>query len=173
VSLVADQVRRVLGIELSDVSGSVFAGEIPLPDRLVNRLIAQRLAGAALPVEAVRVEAHHGGRLTIVVSMRGSLFPPMTIAAQIEEQPRFPDAPFLGLRWTMAGMRALSLVAAPVLNYFKRLPQGFHAEGDRITVDLGDLLRSRGLGELIDYITRVQVGTRDGAIVVEFALRVP
>jgi hypothetical protein len=173
MSLVADKVRRALGIELPEVAGSIFAGEIPMSNALVNRLIAERLAGAQLPIAAVRMEAHDGDRLTIVLSMRGSLIPDVTIAAKIEEQPHFPNPAVLWLRWTLPAMRALSFVAAPALAYFKKLPPGIRVEGDRIAVDLAELLRSRGLGELMDYITRVNVTTREGAIIVAFALRVP
>ena len=173
MSLVADKVRRVLGIELPEIAGSVFAGEVPLPNALVNRLIARRLAAAQSPIAGVRVEAHDGNRLTIVLSMRGSLIPDVTIEAQIEEQPHFPAPAVLWLRWTLPAMRALSFFAAPALTYFKKLPPGVRVEGDRIAVDFAELLRSRGLGELIDYVTRVNVTTREGAIIVAFALRVP
>ena len=173
MSFVAEKVRQVLGIELPEIAGSVFAGEIPLSNALVNRLIVQRLSAAQLPIAAVRMEAHDGNRLTIVLSMRGSLIPDVTIAAQIEEQPHFPGPAVLWLRWTLPAMRALSFVAAPALTYFKKLPPGVRVDGDRIAVDFAELLRSRGLGELMDYITRVNVTTREGAIVVAFALRVP
>jgi hypothetical protein len=173
VSLVAEKVRRLLGIDLPEIAGSVFAGEIPLSNALVNRLIMQRLAAAQLPIAGVRVEAHDGDQLRIVLSMRGSLIPDVTIKAQIEEQPQFPGPAVLWLRWTLPAMRALSFVAAPVLAYFKKLPPGIRVDGDRIAVDFADLLRSRGLGELMDFITRVNVTTREGAIVVAFALRVP
>jgi hypothetical protein len=173
VSLVADKVRRALGIELPEVAGSVFAGEIPLTNALVNRLIMQRLSAANLPIAAVRVEAHAGDRLTLVLSMRGALFPDVTIGAQIEEQPQFPGSPVLWLRWALPAMRALSFFAAPALAYFKKLPPGIRVDGDRIAVDFAEVLRSRGFEELMAFITRVNVTTRDGAIVVAFALRVP
>jgi hypothetical protein len=173
VSLVADKVRRLLGIDLPDIAGSVFAGEIPLSNALVNRLIMQRLAAAQLPIAGVRVEAHAGDQLTIVLSMRGSLIPDVTITARIEEQPQFPGPAVLWLRWTLPAMRALSIFAAPALTYFKKLPPGIRVDGDRIAVDVAELLRSRGLEELMDYITRVNVTTRESAIVVAFALRIP
>ena len=173
MATVADQVRRVSGIELAEISGALLAGEVPLSNALVNRLIAQRLQTMQLPFAGIRVEAHEGDNLTIVLPVPGSLIPDVTIAARIEEQPQFPGQPVLGLRWTLPAMRALSLVAAPVLAYFKKLPSGIRVDGDRVAIDLGELLRSRGLGELMDYLTRVHVSTREGAIVVAFALRVP
>jgi hypothetical protein len=173
VSLVADKVRRLFGIDLPEIAGSVFAGEIPLSNALVNRLIMQRLSTTQLPFAGVRVEAHAGDQLTIVLSMRGSLIPDVTIHAHIEEQPQFPGPAVLWLRWTLPAMRALSMFAAPALAYFKKLPPGIRVDGDRIAVDLAELLRSRGLEEVMTYLTRVNVTTREGAIVVAFALRVP
>jgi hypothetical protein len=173
VSLVADKVRHALGIELPEIAGSLFAGELVLPNALVNRLVAERLSSAQLPIAAARMEAHAGDRLTFVLSLRGSFIPDVTITAQIEEQPQFPGVPVLWLRWTLPAMRALSFFAASALTFFKKLPPGIHVEGDRIALDFAELLRSRGLEELKDYITRVNVNTREGAIVVAFALRVP
>ena len=173
MSVLSDRVRRVLGIDLPELSGSLLAGEIPLRNGLVNRLIAQRLAVTQSPVEGVRIEAHDGDRLTIVLSMRGSIMPDVRIAARIEQQPQFPGPAVIGLRWTVPGMGPLSLFAGPALAYFKKLPSGISVDGDRIEIALPELLRSRNLGELMDYITRVNITTREGALLVEFALRVP
>jgi hypothetical protein len=173
MSALADRVRQMLGIELHEVSGALLAGEIPLPDGLVNRLIAQRLATTQAQIAAVRVAAHDAGHLTIVLSLRGSLMPEVKIAAHIEQQPEFPAPAVLGLRWTVPGMGPLALFAGPALALFKKLPPGIRVEGERIEIALVELLRSQGLGEVADYITRVNVTTREGAVLLEFALRVP
>jgi hypothetical protein len=173
MSMLGERVRPMLGIELPEIAGTLLAGEIPLRNGLVNRLIAQRLATTSTPVAAVRIDAHDGDRLTIVLSMRGSIMPDVRIAARIEQQPEFPGPAVLGLRWTVPGMGPLSLFAGPALSYFKKLPPGIRVDGDRAEVAFAELLGSRGLGELMDYITRVRITTRDGAILVEFALRVP
>jgi hypothetical protein len=168
-----DQVRRMLGIELSEVSGTLLAGEVPLRNALVNRLIAQRLATTQSPVAGVHIEPHEGERFTIVLSMRGSMMPDIRIEAHIEQQAEFPSPAVLGLRWTMPGMGRLSLLAGPALSYFKKLPPGIRLDGDRIEVAIPELLRSRGMGELMDYITRLHITTREGATIAAFALRVP
>jgi hypothetical protein len=115
MSVLTDRVRQVLGIELPEISGTLFAGEIPLRNALVNRLVAQRLAMTQSPVAGVRIEAHDDDRLTIVLSMRGSIMPEVRIAARIEQQPQFPGPAVLGLRWTVPGMGPLSLLAGPAL----------------------------------------------------------
>ncbi len=168
-----EQVRRMLGIELSEISGTLLAGEVPLRNALVNRLIAHRVATLQSPVDGVRIEPHDGERVTIVLSMRGSIMPDIKIEAQIEQQAEFPAPAVLLLRWTMPGMGKLSLLAGPALSYFKKLPPGIRVDGDRIEVSIAELLRSRGMGELMDYMTRLHITTREGVIIAAFALRVP
>jgi hypothetical protein len=163
----------MLGIELSEISGTLLAGEVPLRNALVNRLIAHRVATLQSPVDGVRIEPHDGERVTIVLSMRGSIMPDIKIEAQIEQQAEFPAPAVLLLRWTMPGMGKLSLLAGPALSYFKKLPPGIRVDGDRIEVSIAELLRSRGMGELMDYMTRLHITTREGVIIAAFALRVP
>ena len=171
---IADRVRQALGIDLDELSGGSLAGEIPLTDAFVNRLIAQRLAASQGRVSAAQVAAHDGQNLTLQLSMRAPrMLPSVRIAARIEQQPQFPRPAVMGLRWSMPGLGPLALFAAPALAYFKALPPFIHVEGDRISVDIGELLRARGLSDLVGYVTSLQVHTRTGIFVVRFELRIP
>ena len=150
-----------------------MGGEIPLSTAIVNRLIAQRMSAMQGPIGGVHVEAHDGQRLTITLSMRGqSLIPVVKIAARIEQQPVFPRPALLALRWSMPGLGPLARFASPALAYFKAMPRGIRIDGDRLSVDIVELLRAQELGELGDYITRLQIDTREGAFLVRFDTRV-
>jgi hypothetical protein len=171
---VADRVRQALGIDVADFSGSSLAGEIPFTDAWVNRVVADRLAASQGPVAAAEIHAHQAQQLTALLSMRGPrLIPSVKVAAVIEEQPQFPHQTTLGLRWSLPGMGPLALLAAPALSYFRALPRGVRVDGDRVTLDIGELLRERGLGDLIGYVTALRVTTRSGAVLVQFQLHVP
>lgn len=164
----------MLGIDLEELRGGTLAGEIPLTEALVNRLIAQRLGRSQGPVESAVVQAHDNQNLTVTVSMRAPrMMPSVKIAARIEQQPEFPDPAVLGLRWSMPGLGPLALLAAPALAYFKALPPFIRVDGDRIAVDLRGLLQAQGLGDLVHYVRSARVQTRTGVIVVQFELQVP
>lgn len=169
----SEQLYRLAGIELQELSGSAVGGEIPLPVPMVNRLIAKRMATMQGPVGGVELQAHDGQRLTATVSLRGqSLVPMVKLAARIEQQPDFPRNPVLGLRWSMPGLGPLARFAAPALSFFKALPAGVRMEGDRVAIDLGALLRAQGLAEVADHLTRLHVETREGSFVVRFEARI-
>lgn len=163
--------RERFGVDVRDIAGAAASAEIPFSDMLVNRMIAERI-GNHPHIASVRLQAQEGDAAAILLTPRSRLMPPMKITARIERQPEFPQSPTLVLRWTMAGIGPLAMLAAPALAFFKALPRGIKAGGDRITVDLGEMLESRGLAELLPFIRRVAIHTCPGAFVVRFELAV-
>jgi hypothetical protein len=173
-AVVVDLLRSRFGLELRDLGGSILAGEIPLRADVVNRLIARQFAQSQGPVASVLVEPRDGQRVNAMVSLKTPKFlPPLKLELHIDQQPAFPTAPVLGVRWSMPAMGPLAAMAAPVIANFKALPPGVRLDGERISVDLGEILRDRGLGDLLGYIASVRVTTRDGSFLIEFALRIP
>lgn len=171
---VLQRLRQVLGVDLRELAGAAISGEIPLGNDLVNRVIAQRLAASPGAVAAVRVDAQDDDNIGVEMSIGAGTMtlPALRIAARIDRQPDMPHSPILGLRWSVPSLGPLGLFAAPALNWLKALPPGIHAEGDRLDVNIAAVLRSQGLGELLEFISGLQVHTRRGALVLRFELRV-
>jgi hypothetical protein len=167
-----DRVRDLIGVDLKDIPGATVAGEIPLPDEVLNRFIEQALARRDAPVTAVRIETGDGDRFLAHVSIRGPrLVPQIKVLAQIDRQPQLPQSAVLWLRWSLPGMGPLAMFATPFLSNLKALPPGIRIDGDRIAVDIAELLRARGLEQLLTLVSRLQLGTRAGQAIVRFELR--
>jgi len=164
------RLHDLAGTNLQELAGASIAGELPLTNALVNRLIAERLAASG-PVQAVQVDALEDDTFSAQVSLRAKLIPNVRIVGRIEEQPE-PHRPVLGIRWSMPGLGPLGMLAGSALAFLKALPHGLRAEDDRILVDVAELLRSQGLGDLLPHIRKVQVHTRSGAFLVRFEVRV-
>jgi hypothetical protein len=164
---IAELFRERTGLDLAEMAGSTLAGEIPIGDALVNRLLEQKLAQHA-QIASLRVQAQPNDSVAIQVVPRARLVPPMNIIARIERQPQFPADPLLVLRWSMPAAGPLALFAAPMLSYFKAMPQGIRMDGDRVAVDLRELLRSRGLDEALAFVRNLEVHTRPGGFVLRF-----
>ena len=165
------RLRDLAGSNLEELAGATISAEIPLTNTLINRLIAERLDGSTGAVSAVQVEALDHDTFSAQVSMRARMIPTISLVARIEEQPEFPHRPTLGVRWSVPGMGALSLLAGPALSFLKTLPRGLRGEGDRIFVDVSDLLRSQGLDELLPFISKMRIHTRPGAFLLQLELR--
>jgi hypothetical protein len=165
-----ERLRDLAGRDLEELAGTTISAEIPLTNTVVNRLIAERLAHSAGPVSAVQVDVLDDDTFSAQVSMRAKMVPAITIVARIEEQPE-PQRPFLVVRWSLPGTRLLGLLARPALSFLKTLPRGFRTEDDRLRVDVTELLRARGLEDLLPFMSRVQVHTRRGAFLLRLELR--
>jgi hypothetical protein len=164
---IADLFRDRTGLELGEIAGSTLAGEIPISDALINRMLAQKLAQHA-QIGSLRVQAQPNDSVAVQVVPRARLMPPMNITARIERQPEFPGNPVLLLRWSMPAAGPLALFAGPMLSYFKAMPQGIRMDGDRVAVDLRELLRSRGLDDVVAFVRKLEVHTRPGGFVLRF-----
>jgi hypothetical protein len=163
----SDIVRERTGLELREIAGTMLAGEVPLGDGLVNRLLAERLAGHP-QIAAVRVQAQPNNSVAIQVEPRARLMPQINLMARIERQPDFPLDPTLLLRWSMPAAGPLALLAAPVLGYFKAMPPGIRMDGDRVAIDARELLRHRGLDDIVALIRKLEIHTRPGGFMVRF-----
>jgi hypothetical protein len=148
------------------------AGELPVTDAVINRVLGDSFAGSAGPVTGVRVHAADGDTLHVALSLQGvPMISRVPVTLTIDQQPVLPHSPVLGLTWSLAGLGALARIAAPFVTRVKRLPPGVRIDGDRVLVNVADLLRAQGLDEALRHMTLLQVHTRDGQVRLHFELR--
>jgi hypothetical protein len=165
-----EPLRRLFGDSLDDLTGSVVSGEIPLTAGLVNRFIASKLTRPDLPIVSAEVVIHDHEVCTVHVRPRVPI-PSVRIDVRIDQQPELPGRPVLGMRWSLRGLGPLGLLAGPVMGYLKALPPGIRIEGDRAWVNIEEVLRQRGLGDIVPLLTRARVTTREGRFMVAFEFK--
>lgn len=165
----ADTLRDRLGVDLRDLTGARVTADVPISTDLANRLLADRLRGHP-QIAAIRIEPRAEDAVVVEIVPRVRLMPPLRVHARIERQPDFPDDPTLFLRWSMPAAGPLAMFAGPVLAYFKKMPPGIRMDGDRLAVDLRDLLHDRGHGDVLALIRRGAIHTRPGGFALEVDL---
>lgn len=158
-------------MDLRDVAGARVSGEVPVSGDVVNKLIAERIAQHP-QIAAVRVQPQQGDLLAVELVPRARMVPTLRLSVRIERQPQFPQEPTLLLRWSMPAAGPLAFLAAPALSFFNAMPPGIRMDGDRIAVDVAELLRTRGLTEVLGFIRDVAIHTRPGAFLVRFEIGV-
>ena len=168
-----DRLRATLGVDLVELAGAECAADVPLTDALVNRLVAGQVHRRLdLPVSDVRLESGDGDTFEAHVSLRKFPMIPVRIVARIEQQAR-PDNPVLAIRWSLPSLGPLAALAGGFIANFKDFPPGIRLDGDRLLIDVRELLTSRGLRELLDCLTELEVHSRKGAFLVRVRLRIP
>ncbi|HEX5110701.1 MAG TPA: hypothetical protein VFV95_19760 [Vicinamibacterales bacterium] len=162
------RIRELIGVDPAELKGAEVSGAVPFPDALLNRWIAMKL-DARSRVAAVTIESHDGNRISAHVRMRSSFVPTVTVDATVEKQPEFPQSPALVLRWAPR-LGPLSALVAQAVDSFARLPPWIRLQPGLATVDVAELIRSLGYGEVLPYIRSLRVRTTPGRVVLEFLL---
>ena len=167
-----ERLREVLGFDVRELAGGHVAGEIPLTADLINRVIAGRLSASRAPISSVTIEPGEDGAFSARVRLSVPLVPPFTIQAALAEQPRFPDSPVLVLRWSVAGLGPFGTLAGAAVALLGKLPPGIRVDGDRVSIDLADVLRAQGGEDVLPLLRELRVSTGEGRVVVRFDARV-
>jgi hypothetical protein len=160
----------VFGERLEALAGATLSGEIPITAEVVNQLIASRLTRPDLPIASAEVVIQDHDTFTVQLRTRVPI-PLLKVDVRIDQQPELPAHPVLGLRWALRGLGPLALLAGPFMGYLKGLPPGIRLEGDRVWVNIEELLRQRGMEEIVPLLAGVRVTTRDRRFVIAFELR--
>jgi hypothetical protein len=153
------------------VAGTHVSATVPLSDRLLTRVILERLPPSA-PIRSLDLRASPGGRLTAHVRLaRPAFLPPFTFPITILQQPELPHSPVLVLRIGSPG--GLLKLVGPLMRLGDVLPPGVSLQNDRITVDLHTVLTTADAAFVLRFLEHLEIGTDDGRVIVSVRARVP
>jgi hypothetical protein len=151
------------------ISGATASLVVPVSDRLISDVLLHQLQGS---IRELDIEAQSGNRLTVALRLRKpAWFPRLNIKLAIERQPRLPDAPMLVLRLLSHG--ALAAFAGPAAKFLTLTPPWIEIVGDLLRVDLAELLHQYDAADALAYLRKLNVTTRQGAIVLAVDAEIP
>ena len=155
--------EQLRATRFAEITGARLSLSIPIAERLLNELVTAALP-PSLPVRDLTIRPRASNSLQVRARVsKLDFLPPVTLTLDIDQQPRLPDTP-LGLR--LRSFPGLVALAGPLLSQ-KLLPPGIRLEGDRLFVDLRQLLERAGYGDLVPMIERLHLATDEGRLLVE------
>ena len=158
-----DILERLRASRFAEVKGARASLSIPVPESLLNELIAAALPPGG-PLRDLQVRPQAGNRLAVRGrASRLDFLPPMTISVQIEQQPQLPDTPLVVRILSLPGLLSM---AGSLLSPGS-LPPGIRLDRERVLVDVRQLLEKKGLGEIVPFIERLQVSSEEGRLLVD------
>jgi hypothetical protein len=142
-------------------SGATASLMVPVSDRWISDIVGRSLSAS---VRELEIRALADNQLSVGVRLRTpAWFPRINAKLRIERQPDLPDAPVLVVRLLSQG--ALAVLAGPAARFFSALPSWLQWDGDLLRVDLAELLRQYDANDVLSYVRRAEVTTREGSIV--------
>jgi hypothetical protein len=162
--------REQLSDGFRDLAGAHATVVVPVSDRLISRIVAQRIPESA-PIREFELTAHDGNRITIRIRLAKPAFlPPIQVALVIDQQPDLPESPVLSLALDSQAMGAL---AATALRFVDLLPAGIRFDGRRFRIDLKTLLERRNAADVLTCLTELKVTTTEHRVVVHARAALP
>ena len=153
-----------------DLAGAHATVVLPVSDRLITRIVAQRIPESA-PIREFELTAHDGNRITIRIRLAKPAFlPPIPVALVIDQQPDLPESPVL---WLALESLAVGALAATALRFVDVLPAGIRFDGGRFRIDLKTLLERRNAADVLTCLTELKVTTTDHRVVVHASAVLP
>ena len=148
-----------------------MSARIPVSRTLLNRLVADALAGDNTPVRSVDVRPRAGDRFDAIVTVSWPFVPALTATFTVDQQPSFPASPVLVLRWSFLG--GLGAIASRLIAAFDRLPDGLRVDVDRLLLNIPVLAARSPAASMIGYIQALELHTLDDRAVVDLELAIP
>lgn len=169
------RVRRVFELlqttGLRDIAGARLTGTLPISEKLLNELVAASIPANGRVKEAT-IHPESGNRFSVRAKLAGPAFlPPVSMTLTIDRQPELPASPQLVLK--MSGLPGLMSFAGAAFSINDMMPPGVTLHGDRVVIDLGEMLARYGLRDWLTYAERLRIITEEGRLTLDFDLRVP
>lgn len=157
-----------------DLSGSHISARVPIARALLNRMVADALAGKQTPVRSVDVEPLPDDQFELTVTLSVPFVPPLKVTLVVAQQPRFPESPVMVLRWSLLG--GLGVFASKFTGALRdRLPAGVRMDGDRIVLDIPVMVEHAAADgvQLLLFVRHLELHTVADRAVVDCAMAVP
>lgn len=154
-----------------EFAGAHASARIPVSSAFLNRFVADLVARTSSPVRAVHIRPVAGDRFEVAITVSWPFVPQLHATFTVDQQPIFPAAPLLVLRWSFLGL--VGSVAARLIAHFEALPPGIKLDGDRLLLDIPVIAARSPVALMLVHVKALELHTLDDRIVLELELDVP
>jgi hypothetical protein len=166
-----DLFRSLQSSAFHDVAGTRVAAHVPVSRSLVNRMVSAAVAGASPHVRSVDIHPRAGDAFDVIITLTWPFVPALTVTFVVEQQPRFPAAPVMVLRWSLLG--AAGTIASRFIGALDRLPPGVRLDGDHLIVDIPRAVADTPAAPMLPYLRALEVHSVDDGVVLDVEMEIP
>jgi len=157
--------QKIIANNFSDFAGLVADATIPVPEYLINELVAEFLRGNK-NVTSCRIQVEPEN--LFVVNLRTPLFPlTFNLKLRLDRAVDFKDSPKIRAR-----LENNALLGTLGSFFSNVLPPGIKMDGNQIVVDLGSFLRTPQEKRLLELVKSAEIHTVERVVVLDVKVRV-
>ena len=155
--------QRLVDSNFSELKGLEVNASIPVPERLVNEIIAASLIGNK-NLEYCRVSI--GGQNRVTADIKSPLWPwPFHLKLKLFREVDFSGSP------KVRAFLENNVLLGKLCALFNALPQGILLYEDQISVDLGSFLQTPDQKRALQLVKAVEIRTETGTIIFDVKIQ--
>jgi hypothetical protein len=159
-------IQKIIRNNFSELKGATVDASIPLPQQLINELIAEPVKGNK-NIASVRAAIHPQNRIS--VDVKTTLLPwPLNLKLKLDKSVDLASYPSPKIRAWMENNLLLGSLGS-MLNV---LPGGIKLYGDQIVIDLGAFLRTAEQKRLLKLVKSVGIRTEEGKVILDAKIEI-
>ncbi len=159
-------IQKIIRNNFSELKGATVDASIPLPQQLINELIAEPVKGNK-NIASVRAAIHPQNRIS--VDVKTTLLPwPLNLKLKLDKSVDLASYPSPKIRAWMENNLLLGSLGS-MLNV---LPEGIKLYGDQIVIDLGAFLRTAEQKRLLKLVKSVGIRTEEGKVILDAKIEI-
>ena len=157
--------QKILDSNFADFAGLVADATIPVPEHLINELVATTLRGNK-NVTYCRIGV--GAQNQFAVNLKTPLFPlTINLKIKLDKAVDFTGSPKIRARLEN------NLLLGKLGSLFNNiLPEGVKMVGDEVEIDIGSFLRREQEKRLLKLVKSMEIHTVEGVVVLDVKIRV-
>jgi hypothetical protein len=162
-----DQIfQRLLANDFSELGGMIVDASVPVPQSLINELIAESLRGNR-SIESCQVTVQAQNK--IVVAVKTTLLPwPINLKLKLDKFVDFASYSSPKIRAWMENNRLLGSIGS-LLN---ALPEGIKIYGEQVVIDLGAFAHTPQQKRWLAFVKSVDIRTEAGKVILNAKIEV-
>ena len=159
-------IQRIIRNNFSELNGMAVDASVPVPEPLINELIAEALKGNK-NIASVRASIHPQNRVSVDVKTKAL---PLTLNLKLKLDTSVDFASYSSpkIRVWLENNRFLGSLGS----LFNALPEGIKLYGDQIVIDLGAFLRNPEQKRLLHLVKSMDIRTEVGKVILDAKIEV-
>jgi hypothetical protein len=159
--------QKIIRNDFSDLKGTTVDARVPVPQLLINELIAETLKGNKT-IASIQASVHPQNRVSLDV--KTTLLPwTLNLKLKLDKEVDFASYSSPKIRAWMENNRLLGSLGS----LFNALPEGIKLYGNQVVIDLGAFLPEPEQRRLLSLVKSVGIQTEEGRIILDAYIEVP
>ena len=158
--------QKIIDSNFSDVAGTKIDATIPVPEYLINEIIAVALQGNK-HIDSCQVSIHAEKKVS--ANLKTTLLPlSINLKLKLDRSVDFASFSSPKVRAWLENNILLGKLGA----FFNALPEGIKLYGNQIVIDITAFLQTPEQRRMLDLVKSVDIGTEEGKLILDLKIEI-